>query len=110
MTTMISRIGALFLVGGLVASPGCDRVVDVKGTVRDRAGASLEGVVVTLKTSGRVPFTAKTARDGSFDVGFIGADPADIRISFQKAGYKTLERPIGKEDRSTMDVTLMPDS
>jgi hypothetical protein len=112
MTAMICRISALSLAAALLAlaSAGCDPVVDVSGTVHNQAGVPLEGVVVTLTMPKRVPDTVKTAKDGSFVVGLIGADPLKTRISFQKDGYKKLEQPVGKEERVTVEITLLPDS
>jgi hypothetical protein len=93
----------------VLACSGCDPVVDVSGTVADHNGAPLEGVQVTLTTANRAPDSVKTAKNGSFVVGLVGADPKKTRVSFSKQGYKTQEQPVGKEERVILKITLLPD-
>ena len=84
----------------------CDPVVDVEGVVRDPTGTPVADVAVTLTMPGRVPDKATTAGDGSYDVGIVGADSKQTRISFEKRGFKTLEKVVGKPDQQKLDVTL----
>jgi hypothetical protein len=106
MTAMIHRLSTLLFAVALFTSAGCDAVIDVSGTVRDQAGVPLDGVAVTLTTPGRQPRTYKTTKDGAYHVGYVGGDPLDMRVSFRKDGYKTLDRPVGKEERVVMNITL----
>ena len=92
----------------LAAMIACDPSLRVEGTVHDRQGSPLEGVTVILQSEGRGPHNTVTAKDGSFSVGIVGADPREARLVFQKDGYKTLEMPLGKEYANKMNVTLEP--
>jgi len=84
----------------------CDPVIKVQGTVRDRNGNPLENVTVSLQTEGRLPHKTVTAKDGSFAVGIVGADPRDTKLVFQKEGYKTVEKALGNEHGTAVDATL----
>ena len=96
---------ALALASGLGA---CDLNVTVSGVVRDPSGAPLEDVDVTLQTPGREPDRAKTINDGSYNVGIVGADPKQTRISFQKQGFRDQAQQLGEDPRPTIEVTLVP--
>jgi hypothetical protein len=50
-----------------------------------------------------------TAKDGSFGIGIVGAEPRQTKLLFQKDGYKSLEMPLGNEYASKMNVTLEPE-
>jgi hypothetical protein len=68
----------------------------------------LQDVAVTLQTAGREPDTARTVGDGSFNVGIVGADPSQTRISFHKDGFRDVEKALGGQARPTLQVTLIP--
>jgi hypothetical protein len=94
-------------------APACDQNVTVTGVVRNQAAAALPGVSVTLETSGRAPDKATTSADGSFNVGIVGADPRRTRIRFEKSGFVSQERDLGRDARSTMNIIMLsaaPDS
>lgn len=86
----------------------CDLNVTVSGVVRDPSGAPLEDVDVTLQTPGREPDRTKTINDGSYNVGIVGADPKQTRISFQKLGFREQAQQLGDDPRPTIEVTLVP--
>ena len=86
----------------------CDPVLRVKGVVHDEHGRPLDQVIVTLHTEGRPPRQAITAKDGSFSVGIVGAEPRDSKVSFGKDGFKTVEQPLGSRRELELDITLKP--
>jgi len=90
----------------LAVTIACDPTIRVEGTVHDRQGNPLEGVTVTLQSEGRGPHKTATAKDGSFGIGIVGADPRQTRLSFEKEGYKTVDLPLGGNDRASLQVTL----
>lgn len=90
-----------------IGSAACDPVVNPTGTVRDPAGVPLEHVRVTLETQGRSA-SRETSKDGTFDVGIVGADPRKTQISFEKPGYTSITQPLGSEDRPVLTITLAP--
>jgi len=96
-----------FAVAIAVTGSACDSYVTVNGVVRDSAGAPLQDVAVELETTGRAVHPAKTASDGSFDVGIVGAEWRKTSISFRKDGYQDMRRGLAAE-RSTINVTLRP--
>ena len=96
-----------FAVAIAVTGSACDSYVTVDGVVRDPSGAPLQDVAVELETPGRAIHPAKTASDGSFDVGIVGAEWRKTSISFRKDGYQDMRRGLGAE-QSTMNVTLRP--
>jgi hypothetical protein len=101
----VSRAAAVVAVAfGLAA---CDAYVRLEGVVRDPSGAPLPNVAVTLAMPGQLPDETTTASDGSYNVGLIGADSKQTRISFRKDGYKSFEKVVGKPDQQRMDVTLI---
>ena len=62
--------------------------------------------------AGRAPDRVKTASDGSLNVGFVGADPRQTRISFHKDGFQDFAKGLDGEVRlvrPTMEVTLVRD-
>jgi hypothetical protein len=100
----VSRVTAVVVVAfGLTA---CDPYVRMEGVVRDRSGAPVPDVAVTLTMPGQLPDKTTTATDGSYNVGLIGADSKQTRISFEKNGFKSFEKVVGKPDQQTLDVTL----
>lgn len=96
-----------FAVAIAVTGSACDPYVTVDGVVRDPSGAPLQDVAVELETANRAVHPAKTASDGSFDVGIVGAEWRKTSITFRKDGYQDLRRGLA-EERSTMNVTLRP--
>jgi hypothetical protein len=86
----------------------CDQNVSVTGAVRDPGGRALEDVVVTLETSGRAPDVAHTDKDGTFNVGIVGADPRKTHLSFRKEGYLAQARDLDGEARPTLAIVLVP--
>jgi hypothetical protein len=103
---MISHSFSLLIAAlGLAA---CDLNVTVTGVVRDPSGRPIQDVAVTLQTPGREPHRARTIVDGTFNVGIVGADPRQTRISFHKDGFNDVARELGEEARPAMDVTLTP--
>jgi hypothetical protein len=91
-----------------VGSAACDLNVTVTGIVRDPTGAPLQDVAVTLLTPGRQPDKARTTSDGTFNVGIVGADPRQTKISFHKDGFQDLARELGEDARPAIEVTLIP--
>lgn len=108
----LDRLGSVkrlaLAVAVAVAASACDWNVIVTGVVRDPAGVPVEDVAVELQTTGRAPRRTKTAKNGAFDVGFIGADPRSISISFRKDGYQDVRRNLGADPEPTINVTLVP--
>jgi hypothetical protein len=101
----VNRAAAVVVVAfGLTA---CDPYVRLEGIVRDPSGAPLPDVAVILTMPGQLPDKTMTASDGSYNVGLIGADSKQTRISFEKDGYPSFEKVVGKPDQQTMDVTLI---
>jgi len=86
----------------------CDQNVSVTGAVRDPGGRALEDVVVTLETPGRAPDVVRTANDGTFHVGIVGADPRKAHLSFRKDGYLAQARELDGEARPTLAIVLAP--
>jgi hypothetical protein len=104
-----SRVCWLATVGLLaVQLDGCDPYVKVSGVVGQPSGSPLGEVTVVLRTAGREPDRAKTANDGAFDVGIVGADPRVTYISFARDGFQPVEEVVGDEERRAMEVTLQP--
>ena len=106
-----TQAAARFIAGPavVVAALGlqaCDLNVTVTGVVRDPSGRPIQHVAVTLETPGREPDRATTTADGAFNVGIVGADPRQTRISFHKDGFKDVARELGEDARPTIDVTL----
>jgi hypothetical protein len=99
---------ALCAVVFAVVLAGCDQNVSVTGAVRDPGGRALEDVVVTLETPGRTPDVAHTAKDGSFNVGIVGADPRRTHLSFRKEGYVAQARDLDGDARPTLAIVLAP--
>jgi hypothetical protein len=97
----------LVTVAAVVGLAACDLNVTVSGVVRDSSGAPLQDVAVTLQTVGREPDKARTGSDGSFNVGIVGADPRQTRISFQKDGFRDFAKGLDGEARPMMQVTLV---
>ena len=95
------------VVIAIIGLAACDLNVTVSGVVRDASGTPLEDVAVTLQTAGREPDRTKTTSDGSFNVGIVGADPKQTRISFHKDGFQDLAKGLDGEARPTMEVTLV---
>jgi hypothetical protein len=93
----------------LFALIACDRVLKVAGKVHDNNGTPLENVTVILQAAGRAPHKTLTTKDGSFTVGIVGADPDDTKLSFQLQGYETLEKGLGGQHSTVLDVTLERD-
>lgn len=106
---IISNAAFVIFSIALVATIACDPTLKVKGTVHDRQGNPLEDVTVTLQSEGRGPHRSVTAKDGSFGIGIVGADPRQTKLLFQKEGYKTLEKPLSNERASEVHVTLEPE-
>jgi hypothetical protein len=102
---LIARPAIVIAALGLQA---CDLNVTVTGVVRDPSGRPLQGVAVTLETPGREPDRATTIADGTFNVGIVGAEPRQTRISFHKDGFQEVARELGEDARPTMEVTLSP--
>jgi hypothetical protein len=96
------------ILAGALGFAACDLNVTVTGIVRDPSGRPIQDVAVTLQTPGREPDRARTVVDGTFNVGIVGADPRQTRISFHKDGFQDVARELGEEARPTIDVTLMP--
>lgn len=96
-------VGALVLLLAIVA---CDRVITVKGVVRDPAGKPLANVAVTLQALSRGPHKAVTALDGTYDVGIVGADPSTTKVYFEKASFERVERQLWAVSEYVIDVTL----
>jgi len=86
----------------------CDEYVTVSGVVSDPSGLALHDVAIVLRTPGREPHVSRTAEDGSFKVGIVGADPRNTRVAVRKEGFEEFERELGKETRVTMAITLSP--
>lgn len=97
----------LILAAAGLGIAACDLNVTVSGIVRDASGAPIEDVAVTLQTVGRQPDRTKTASDGTFNVGIVGADPRQTRISFHKDGFQEFAQGLDGEARPTMEVTLV---
>jgi hypothetical protein len=66
----------------------------------------VENVTVILQARGRGPHRTFTAKDGSFGLGIVGAKPENTTVTFEKSGYKSVQRPLGKEREAALDVTL----
>ena len=108
MRSVMRTSSLLVLALCLGFAAACDENVTVTGVVRSEAATPLPGVSVTLETSGRAPDKATTGDDGSFNVGIVGADPRRTRIRFEKSGFVSQERNLGREARVTMNVALLP--
>ena len=108
----LERLGLVkrltFAVAISVAGAACDLNVTVTGVVKDPSGSAIQDVAVELETAGRAPHRAKTASNGSFHVGIVGADPRSTNISFRKDGYQDVRRVLGTDARPTINVTLVP--
>ena len=102
----VDRLGSLkrltFAVAMAFAGSACDPYVTVKGVVRDPSGAPIQDVAVELETPGRTPDRAKTASDGSYSVGIVGAELAKSSVSYRKDGYLDLHRSVGKDRRTSV--------
>lgn len=107
MTTRRSILLGLLAIAivACASAIACDPEVKVAGKVHDHQGSPLEGVTVTLHSEGRGPHTTVSAKDGSFTVGIIGADPEHISLVFEKQGYKTLQMPFDSKQDS-VQITL----
>lgn len=101
--------GLVLLILSLLVVNACDTVLKVRGSVRDPAGKPLEGVKVSLLVEGRVPDSKVTGAGGSYAVSIVGEEPTRARLVFEKAGYQRLERPVGTEYASVVDVVLRPE-
>jgi tetratricopeptide (TPR) repeat protein len=81
----------------------------IKGKIVDGDGSPLKDVTVTLtgKSRGQT-YTMKTDKKGNYYL--MGIDPADYRLTFEKAGYQSLEGTVsitpGKEN--VFDGVLAP--
>jgi hypothetical protein len=106
---VVSKAAWVILSIVLAATIACDPSIRVEGTVHDRQGTPLEGVTVILQSEERGPHNTVTAKDGSFGIGIVGAEPRQTKLLFQKDGYKSLEMPLGNEYASKMNVTLEPE-
>lgn len=75
---------------------------EVKGVVKDAAGAPMSGVTVTVKNS--TTGTA-TSADGSYTIAVPGSNPT---LVFSYIGYNTVEEAVN--GRSVVDVTMEEDT
>lgn len=87
---------------------GCDEEVFVQGIVRGPGGAPLEGASVTFTSPGRAAYTVTTPSDGTFRVGMINADPQTASVSFEKDGFRKIDRSLDGRPQWAMDITLTP--
>ena len=73
--------------------------VKVSGTVQDKGGNNLAGVMV--KAAGLADFTATTDNAGAFELQNVYA-PGEYTLSFEKAGMRTLSVPFVLGEKDTM--------
>ena len=105
------RIRFVILSIFLVATIACDPTLTVTGTVCDRQGNPLADVTVLLQSEGRrEPHKSMTAKDGSFGIGMVGADPGQTTLLFEKEGYKSVRMPVSHEPTREVHVTLEPEA
>ncbi len=84
------------------------RVAILRGTVRDRAGASIGGVRVRIADHPELGRTA-TQADGGYDIAVNGGGP--LTLVFERAGYISAQRLVDApwEDYAEVDpVVLIP--
>ena len=61
-----------------------------------------------LEAPGRVAHVERTADDGTFHIGMVGADPKRTSISFERGGYvKQQQRLAGA--KTELKVILVPE-
>ena len=81
-----------FLVSSLPGSLAAQTAATVTGTIVDRSGASIPGVLVTLQHGGTgLTRTATTAADGRFV--FAGIPAGEYEVRAEVSGFRPLVRP-----------------
>lgn len=105
----MATLQSMLLVSAIMMLPACDLNVAVDGSVRAADGSPVHDVAVALQMPGRPSHVVHTARDGTFDVGMVGADPGVAKVLFEKPGFKSVERNLEGKARSTVHVVLYPD-
>ena len=71
---------------------------DISGTVKDKNGVSLEGVLVTLQES---TVTSTTNKNGEFSISATVGD----KLTFSLPGYETISETL-QNNESDMDIIL----
>ena len=77
---------------------------EIRGLVRDIAGAPLPGVTVDLLQNGSAVAQAVTSADGTFAI--TGLKPGRYTIVARLAGFNTEQRPIALNAKTGLSVTL----
>lgn len=86
------------------ASPATSSA-SVTGTVRDSAGATIAGAIVTLNVPGQAPRTSRTSANGAFT--FRGLGEGTVHLHVTRLGYRPQDADATAPPREPLEIVMV---